>query len=75
MSLEASIAALRETGASTDGTLAATTRVRVQRSLARRATRRRRLVQSTLVVSVLLVSTLSWAWSTGSRSSLTRCRY
>ena len=65
MSLEASIAALRETGASTDGTLAATTRARVQRSLARRATRRRRLVQSTLVVSVLLVSTLSWAWSTG----------
>ncbi len=65
MSLEASIAALRETGDAADGTLAATTRVRVQRSLARRATRRRRLVQSTLVVSVLLVSTLSWAWSTG----------
>lgn len=64
--LQDSIRAVRSAGEhASDDRLVTGTRVRVRRSLERRARGRRRLLQSALIVGGLVISGLSWAVSTG----------
>lgn len=62
--LQKSINAMRSAGDEPSAD-SSQTRLRVRRSLERRARGRRRLIQSSLIVGGLLISGLSWAVSTG----------